>query len=125
VMAEPTHWIFVAGRALMAGFYIVAGVHHFLDLDPLTQLIAARQVPAPKFVLIAGSLFQIGVGILLMIGICQAQAAMALIFFTLIASVMLLNFWSSVGDQRRTAITQWQCNLALIGGLLAMAAGNA
>jgi putative oxidoreductase len=121
VTAELTHWILVAGKTLMAGFYIVAGVHHFFELDPLTKLIASRHVPAPKFLLIAGSLFQIGAGILLMIGICPAQAAMALVFFTLIASVMLLNFWGHVGDQRRTAITQWQCNLALIGGLLAMA----
>jgi hypothetical protein len=35
---------------------------------------------------------------------------------------MLLNFWDQHGDQRRNAITQWQCNLALIGGLLTQAA---
>jgi putative oxidoreductase len=52
-------------------------------------------------------------------------AAMALIIFTLVASAMLLNFWTMKGDERRHAFTQWQCNLALIGGLLAVAAASA
>jgi putative oxidoreductase len=56
-----------------------------------------------------------------MLGITQAWAAMALIVFTLTASVMLLNFLGQAGDQRRSAITQWQSKLALIGGLLALA----
>jgi len=121
VTPELTHWMTVAGRILMGGFYVVAGVHHFCLLDQLTKLIGARNVPAPRFVLVAGSLLQLVAGILLMLGITQAWAAMALIVFTLTASVMLLNFWGQDGDQRRSAITQWQSNLALIGGLLALA----
>lgn len=105
----------------MGGFYLAAGVHHFIILDPMTKLMAAQQMPAPKAVLIAGSLFQSLAGLLLIAGVFQMWAAVGLIVFTLIASVMLLNFWHLDGDQRRTAFTQWQCNFALIGGLLALA----
>ena len=119
---EMAQWVVVSGRILMGGFYVVAGVHHFLVLDPLTQMIAARHVPAPKFVLMAGSLFQLVAGLLLMSGVWHTGAALGLIIFTLTASLMLLNFWDQHGDQRRNAITQWQCNLALIGGLLTQAA---
>jgi putative oxidoreductase len=62
---------------------------------------------------------------LLMVGIFPMLAAMALIIFTLLASAMLLNFWTMKGDERRHAFTQWQCNLALIGGLLAVAVASA
>lgn len=105
----------------MGGFYVVAGVHHFFELDQLASLIGARHVPAPRFVLISGSLFQSVAGILLALGICQMWAALGLIVFTLAASVMLLNFWDQAGDPRRNALTQWRSNVALIGGLLALA----
>ena len=119
---EMAHWMIVTGRILMGGFYIVAGVHHFLILDRMTKLIAAQNVPAPKAVLIAGSLFQSGAGLLLIAGVFQVWPAIGLIIFTLTASVMLLNFWNLEGELRRNAITQWRCNLALIGGLLALGA---
>ena len=106
----------------MGSFYVMAGVHHFLILDRMTKLMAAQNVPAPQTVLIAGSLFQSIAGLLLIAGVLQAWAAIALILFTLIAGVMLLNFWHLEGDLRRSAITQWRCNLGLIGGLLALGA---
>jgi putative oxidoreductase len=46
---------------------------------------------------------------------------LALILFTLAASVMLLDFWNKQGSERAEAITHWQTNLALVGGLLAYA----
>lgn len=105
----------------MGGFYVVAGVHHFFQLDPLTRLIGARRVPAPRFVLISGSLFQSVAGTMLALGIGQTWAALGLIVFTLAASVMLLNFWDQAGDPRLNSLTQWRSNLGLIGGLLALA----
>jgi putative oxidoreductase len=122
---DVAHWMIVSGRILMGGFYVIAGVHHFYLVDPLTKMIAARGVPAPGFVLILGSLLQLVAGLLLMVGIFPMVAAIALIIFTLAASAMLLNFWTMQGDERRHAFTQWQCNLALIGGLLAVAVASA
>jgi len=119
--AELAHWMLIAGRILMGGFYVVAGVHHFFLLEPLAQLISARKIPAPRLILIVGSLFQSVAGLLLALSVASMWAALGLIIFTLIASVMLLNFWDQAGEQRRSALTQWQCNLALIGGLLALA----
>lgn len=122
---DVTHSMIVAGRILMGGFYVIAGVHHFYLVDPLTKMIAARGVPAPGFVLTLGSLLQLVAGLLLVVGIFPTLAAMALIVFTLVASAMLLNFWTMEGDERRHAFTQWQCNLALIGGLLTAAVASA
>jgi putative oxidoreductase len=114
------HWMIMAGRTLMGGFYVVAGVHHFFLLNQLTQMINALNIPAPKFVLVTGSLFQTVTGLLLVFGVWQLWAATGLIVFTLTASVMLLNFWNQTDVQRRNSITQWKCNLALIGGLLSL-----
>jgi putative oxidoreductase len=122
VTPEVAHWMILSGRILMGAFYAMAGVHHFLTLDQMTELMAARNVPAPQAVLIAGSVFQSIAGLLLIAGIFQACAAIGLILFTLIAGMVLLNFWHLKGDLRHNAITQWRCNLGLIGGLLALCA---
>ena len=119
---ELAHWTIVAGRVLMGGFYLHAGVEHFRTLDQLTKLIASRNVPAPRLVLLAGSLLQAVAGLLLMVGQFQTLAALGLAIFTLAAGVLLLNFWDKNGDERRTAVSHWQSNLALIGGLLTLAA---
>ncbi len=91
-------------------------------IPALTGAIAARGVPFPRLVLIAGSAFQFVCGVLLIAGLWVPAAAFGLIAFTLIASVMLLNFWDMEGKARHDTINVWLQNLAIIGGLLIAAA---
>ncbi len=110
------------GRVLLGGLFVYAGVHHFFIMPRVTAMISTRGVPAPRLVLIAGSVFQIVAGALFIAGISVAAAAFGLIAFTLAASIMLLNFWDIEGPMREVAKTAWQTNLAIIGGLLIAAA---
>jgi putative oxidoreductase len=121
--SRDTLWL--AGRILLGAPYLVGGIRHFFILPVLTQMIAARGVPAPRFVLVAGSTLQIVAGAALILGIHPAWAAVALIVFTLSASTMLLNFWSLEGAERVNAINAWWSNIGLIGGLLLVAAQTA
>jgi putative oxidoreductase len=114
----------VVGRLLLGVFFALGGFHHFSALDPISQAIARRGVPAPKLVLIVGSVFQIVAGLLLAAGVYVQAAALGLVAFTLIASIMLVNFWDLEGAAREAAVTNWKSNLAIIGGLL-IAAGTA
>ncbi|PDT16488.1 quinol oxidase [Rhizobium sp. J15] len=112
----------VVGRLLLGGLFVAGGIHHFFVIVPITDAIEARGVPFAKWVLIAGSLFQIAAGLLLMLGLCVVPAAFGLIIFTLAASVMLLNFWDMQETARDSAINSWKSNMAIIGGLLVAAA---
>lgn len=112
----------VVGRLLLGGLFVAGGIHHFFVIVPITDAIEARGVPFAKWVLIAGSLFQIAAGLLLMLGLCVVPAAFGLIIFTLAASVMLLNFWDMQETARDSAINSWKSNIAIIGGLLVAAA---
>lgn len=112
----------VVGRILLGGLFVAGGVHHFFLIAPLTQTIQKRGVPFPALVLIVGSLFQIACGALLMLGLYVAPAALGLVVFTVVASVMLLNFLDMQGEHRETAKNTWKSNVAIVGGLPVAAA---
>lgn len=110
------------GRVLLGGLFVIGGIPHFSALEPLTQVLKARGVPAPRLSLIVGSVFQIVAGALLMFGQFVQFAALGLIVFTLVASVLMVNFWSLSGDARHTMKNTFMSNMAIVGGLLIAAA---
>lgn len=116
--AESQAILWFIGRLLLGSLFVVGGVHHFSILPAITQALAARGVPAAKFVLLSGSAFQISAGLALIFGFYPAWAALGLVAFTVAASVLLVNFWDMEGPGRANAISTWQSNLAIIGGLL-------
>ncbi|TKR33663.1 DoxX family protein [Luteimonas gilva] len=117
---ESVLWL--VGRFLLGGLFVVGGIHHFFGLGGLTQFMASRGVPAAKFVLIVGSVFQALAGLALIVGYQAFWAAIGLVVFTLIASAIFLNFWGLQGEARGNAIKGWQSNMAIVGGLLVAAA---
>lgn len=108
----------VTGRVLLGGLYVYGGIVHFFEIPMLVERMSARGVPAPKPTLIVGSLFQAVAGILLMSGLYASFAAYGLILFTIIASIMFLNFWDMRSPAREALRNSFFSNLALIGGLL-------
>lgn len=61
-------------------------------------------------------------GVALVVGFYPAWAALGLVLFTILASLLFLNFWSMQDAARTNAIGTWKTNFALIGGLLIAAA---
>jgi putative oxidoreductase len=93
------------GRLLLGGLFVFGGVRHLFLIPILTQVIAARGVPFPRLVLLAGSAFQFIAGILVILGLFVPAAAFGLVLFTLVASIMLLNFWTWKASRARTPST--------------------
>lgn len=122
--SEFADWTIVLGRFVLGAFFAYGGVTHFPALDPIAQAMAARGVPQPRLVLIAGSLFQIVFGLLLAFGIAAPFSALALVVFTIVASLMLVDFWNRQEPARMALRNVFFSNLAIIGGLL-IAAGTA
>jgi putative oxidoreductase len=122
MQGSPQEALWLLGRLLLGGLFVVAGIRHFFIFGAVQQAIAARGVPFARLVLVAGSTFELLAGALLIAGVAVAHAALGLVLFTVSASVMLLNFWGMEGAAREAAINAWQSNLAVVGGLLVAAA---
>jgi putative oxidoreductase len=114
--------LLILGRILLGGLFVFGGIKHLFMIPILTDIMGKRGVPFPKLTLIAGSTFQTVVGALFMAGLFIVPAAFGLIVFTVIASVMFLNFWDMQGEPRVGAENNFAVNVGLIGGLLMIAA---
>ena len=84
--------------------------------------MTARGVPAARTVLILGSVWQIVFGVLLILGVWLAPAAFSLALFTLVASVIFLDYWNKSGPERANQRNGFLVNVALVGALLMVAA---
>ena len=114
--------IVLAGRILLGGMFVVAGLRHLMIVPMLTVALGARGVPLPRAVLLIGTALQIVAGLSLACGLYVAWAALGLILFTVVASVMLVNFWDKQGEERVALTNAFQTNVGLIGGLMIVAA---
>lgn len=115
--------LLILGRILLGGLFVFGGIKHFFIVPILTEFMAKRGVPFPKFTLIVGSVFQIIVGALLMAGLFVVPAAFGLILFTVVASIMFLNVWDMApGEPCEAAKNNIAVNVGVVGGLLVAAA---
>ena len=114
--------VLIVGRLLLGGFYVYGGAIHFFEIPKLVERMSARGVPLPFLTLMVGSVFQAAVGISFIVGFHTSCAAYGLIAFTIIASLMFLNFWDMQDPARTVARNNLISNVALIGGLFIAAA---
>jgi len=110
------------GRALLGCLFVAGGIRHLTIFTAVAKDMARRGVPFPRFVLAAGTAFQVAGGMLLILGMFVVPAALGLIVFTVAATVMMLNFWNMAGETRGWAINNWLSNIGIVGGLLLVAA---
>jgi putative oxidoreductase len=123
VSADISAGIVFAGRLLLGGAFVFAGIRNVLNASLLTQLMSARGVPQARLMLWLGIALQVAAGTLLIAGIWTALAAAGLILFLLVATPMFHNFWDHQGPERAAKINGVVGNVALIGGFLVVVAG--
>jgi putative oxidoreductase len=113
--------LLVMGRVLLASIFVAAGIKHCIVAREIIPMIAARGIPYPRLVLGVGSAFEFIFGLMLMFGIAGPWAPLGLAVFTIAATLMLVNFWDMQGPARDQALTGFQYNVAILGGLLVAA----
>jgi putative oxidoreductase len=111
------------GMVLMGGVFVWAGIDHFLRFQEVAGQLGSQGFPAPRPLLAVGSIVEIVAGACLAVGIARPYAALALGLFTIVASVMILDFWRHSGAQREAMRSAFVINIAVVGGLMVAAAG--
>lgn len=120
----PASGSMVAARALIAALFLVSGVRKFMYLAATTGFFTKLGVPMPEIATPVIAAFEVIAGALLLIGWRTRYVAWALAAFTLVATGLGHQFWTYDAAQYGNQLNHFLKNLAVVGGLLALAAAD-
>jgi uncharacterized membrane protein YphA (DoxX/SURF4 family) len=115
--------LFLAGRVLFGGFFVLSGMRHFQHLGMMAGFTASKGVPAPRLAVIAsGALIIIG-GTAITLGIRPHWGVALVSGFLIPVTLLMHQFWKHADPMMRiNDQVNFLKNVALLGGswMLAM-----
>lgn len=115
----------LAGRLLLAALFLPAGIGKLTGFQGTVGYITSVGLPLPTIAAAFALVLEIAGGIALIAGAGTRIAALALAFFTLVASFFFHAYWSAPADQQFVQQLLFFKNIAVAGGLLTLAAWGA
>ncbi|MCH9741877.1 MAG: DoxX family protein [Proteobacteria bacterium] len=113
------------GRALIALLFIPAGVAKLSGFEGTVGYISSVGMPFATLAAVLAIMIELGAGSALLVGFCTRIAAVVLAIFTLVASFYFHPYWAVAADQAFVTQLLFFKNIAVVGGLLVVAAFGA
>jgi putative oxidoreductase len=114
-------YVFVLGRILYGGFFVLGGINHFQNLNMMAGFTASKGVPLAKpAVIVSGLLITVG-GLLVILGWHVRIGLACIVLFLVPVTFLMHNYW--VETDMMAGINQrvnFQKNVALLGAALMM-----
>lgn len=114
----------LTARLLLAVIFLDSGLGKFGTLEGIAAALAGKAVPLPWLAALAAAAVEVVAALALLAGIFVAPAALALAAFTLVATALFHGFWAFDGVERFGERIHFLKNLAIVGGLVALAAAG-
>lgn len=115
---------FALARLMLSVVFLVSGAGKFMNVMGIANTLMAKGFPQPTLFGYAVATLEIAAGICVLIGFKARWAALALLLFTAGTIYVSHNFWDMDGMARVTNQVQALKNLAIMGGLLLLAAAG-
>lgn len=111
--------LFLLGRIVYGGFFVLNAVNHFMKAEMLTSYAASKNVPFAKLAVLVSGLFLLFGGLGMILGMYVQWAVLLLVVFLVAVSFTMHNFWA-VQDvmQKQVEKTNFLKNIALAGAAL-------
>ena len=113
------------GRVLLALLFVPAGFSKIGGFAGTTGYIASQGVPFPELATAAAIGVELGLGLLLLVGLQTRWAALGMALFTVVITFIFHNYWAVPADQVMMQQQAFFKNIAVVGGLLTVAAWGA
>lgn len=113
------------GRLLLAALFLPAGFGKLTGFAGTVGYISSVGLPMPQAAAAAALVVEIAGGLALVVGYRTRIAALVLAAFTLVASVFFHNYWAAPADAQMVQQLLFFKNVAVVGGLLTLAAWGA
>jgi uncharacterized membrane protein YphA (DoxX/SURF4 family) len=114
-------YLFVLGRVLYGGFFLLGGLNHFTNLNMMAGYAGSKGVPAAKAGVVVSGLLIVAGGALVIVGAHITIAAGCIVLFLVPVTYLMHDFWSEKEMMGRiNQQVNFQKNLALLGAALMM-----
>jgi putative oxidoreductase len=114
--------LLLVGRLCFAALFLPSGIRKISGVGEFAQSLATRGVPGSGVLAWIGAIAEFLGPILLALGIKTRAAALLMVVFTIIATLIAHRFWEFQDAARVAQQSNFLKNLAIIGGLLILAA---
>lgn len=110
------------GRVLIALLFVPAGFGKLTGFAGVVGYIGAVGLPLPALGAVIAIVVELGLGLLLLVGYKTRIVSIILAVFTVATAVFFHNFWAMPADKAYVNQLMFFKNIAIAGGLLAIAA---
>ena len=115
----------LASRLLLAALFLPAGIGKLTGFAGTVGYISSVGLPLPTVAAAVAAAIEVLGSLALIFGFGTRFAALALAFFTLVASFFFHAYWSLPAGQQMMQQLMFFKNVGVVGGLLALAAFGA
>jgi uncharacterized membrane protein YphA (DoxX/SURF4 family) len=108
--------LFLLGRVLFGGFFVISGIRHFQHLDMMAGFTGSKGFPAPKLAVIGSGLMILLGGISILLGVRPVWGVALVSLFLIPVTFVMHNYWADKDPMARiNNQVNFMKNLAMLG----------
>jgi uncharacterized membrane protein YphA (DoxX/SURF4 family) len=109
-------YLFLLGRILYGGFFVLAGINHFRHTSMMAGYAASKGVPAARVAVLGTGILLLLGGLSIVLGYRPTWGVVFLTAFLVPTTLMMHNFWADADPSARmNNRVNFQKNMALFG----------
>jgi putative oxidoreductase len=112
----------LCGRILMSAVFIMGGIGKITGFSFEESMVAAKHLPMPAVALGVALVIELVGGLAILTGLFTRWTASIVFLYMIPTTLLFHNFWAVQGADRIDTIIHFEKNLAIMGGLLLLAA---
>ena len=110
------------GRILLSAVFIMGGIGKITGFSFEESMVAAKHLPLPAVALGIALIIELVGGLAILTGLFTRLTAWIVFLYMIPTTFLFHNFWSMQGADRIDTMIHFEKNLAIMGGLLLLAA---
>jgi putative oxidoreductase len=124
--AVPVHGdaLLLLGRVLLGSIFVVSGYGKLFGLAAFAASLEKNGVPYASALAPVGACVEFFGGLAIVLGVEVRAAALLMIAFVIVATLISHRFWELQDAARRAQVTQFSKNVAIAGGFVLLHAAG-
>jgi putative oxidoreductase len=116
--------LLLLGRVLLGSIFVISGYGKLFGLAAFAASLEKNGVPYASTLALVGACVEFFGGLAIVLGVEVRAAALLMVAFVIVATLISHRFWELEDAVRRAQVTQFSKNVAIIGGFVLLHAAG-